>query len=261
MSAQVDLIDRDGGVLTAKRHAIVTSAVVNGMGIYHGCEATKASASTIHLDAGWATIYGRLIEVQEQTFNVTLPSSGTLRGRLYCVVDLANTNNMCDIVVETGSTLPALPDDPDMNYTTGKSAFEICRFDVGPSQISEPVMTAPNRSASYASIDDFRALISSGNNSGYFTLPNGIHIEFGKAVAQAANANVMQKSVLWEKPFEFPPIVMAFETDSTNTAAVLAENMKANYVTTTGATFFANNAQGGIGDGWTRKFNYIAIGK
>lgn len=260
MSAQVDLIDRDGGVLTAKRHAIVTSAVVNGMGIYHGCEATKASASTIHLDAGWATIYGRLIEVQEQTFNVTLPSSGTLRGRLYCVVDLANTNNMCDIVVETGSTLPALPDDPDMNYTTGKSAFEICRFNVGPSQITDPVMTAPNRSTSYASIDDFKALINSGNSSGYFTLPNGIHIEIGKATASQFTSNAMRATVIWQVPFDAPPIVMALETRSENTAGTLGENLKADDITTTGAKFYVNNISG-VGQGWTRTFNYIAIGK
>ena len=258
--ANIDLVDYEGGILTAQRHSIVTSAVVNGMGKYHGCVVSISGPNTLHITAGFLTIYGRLVEVYAQDFNVTLASTGTLKGRLYCVLDLGNSDNPCDILVETGNSLDPLPDDPEMNYTNGKSAFEIATFTVGVSQISNLKNVAVNRSASYAQLTDFMSEITANNADGYICLPGGLHIEFGKAQASTRNSNVMQKSVLWKKPFASPPIVMAFETDAENSAATLGENMKANQVTTTGATFYTNNAQGGVGVGWHRSFNYFAIG-
>jgi hypothetical protein len=260
-NAHIDLVDYAGGLLTAQRHAIVTSAVVNGMGVYHGCEATIKGTNKIHLQPGFLTIYGRMVEVFEQDFTVTLASSGTKKGRLYCVIDLANTDNPCDILVETGTTLSDLPDHPDMNYNFGKSAFEICNFTVGVSQISALNYTAKNMSQSYASIYDFDSSVQTDNNTGFACLPGGIHMEWGKVDAVMANNNVMMIKVYWQKAFTYPPVVTANIDRTTNVALEISENVKIRDITATSAIICVHNTQGGYKSGWLRHVNFFAIGK
>lgn len=257
----IELVDYAGGMLTAQRHAIVTSAVVNGMGIYHGCVATIANSNTIHLSAGYVTIYGRMIEVMSHDYPVTLASSGTLKGRLYCVLDLGNTDEPCDIMIETGSTLSDLPDDPSMNYNNGKSAFEIATFTVGTSSISNLKNVAPSKQSSYAQITDFISEVTGSNTSGYIDLPGGIHMEWGKGTATYANANTLQLIVNFKKGFSYPPMVCGIISNTNNTAAEYGENVKARAVTVGYAGFFVHNAQGGFSANSRREISYFAIGK
>lgn len=259
--ANIDLVDYEGGILTAQRHAIVTSAVVNGMGKYHGCVVSISGPNTLHITAGFLTIYGRLVEVYAQDFNVTLASTGTLKGRLYCVLDLGNSDNPCDILVETGSSLDPLPDDPDMNYTNGKSAFEIATFTVGVSQISNLKNVAENRSSSYAQIADFISEVAQDNATGYICLPNGVHVEWGRVITTATSKNRATANVTWRRQFTEQPIVIVSISKTYDAAAEYSETAKANNITINGARLFVHNMQGGFNIGWEREVNYIAIGK
>ena len=138
--ATIDLITYDQKMVTPKDDALIHQFGISN-GVLYGCEVTLANSNTLHITGGQGVIYGRQWEIAEGDITVTLPASGSLKGRLYVKIDLSNTTNPIELLVQTAVTLPDLTDDDQMNVDNSVSELELCTFDVSSLTISNLVRT------------------------------------------------------------------------------------------------------------------------
>jgi hypothetical protein len=133
--ATIDLITYDQKMVTPKDDALIHQFGISN-GVLYGCEVTLANSNTLHITGGQGVIYGRQWEIAEGDITVTLPASGSLKGRLYVKIDLSNTTNPIELLVQTAVTLPDLTDDDQINVDNSVSELELCTFDVSSLTIS-----------------------------------------------------------------------------------------------------------------------------
>ena len=133
--ATIDLITYDQKMVTPKDDALIHQFGISN-GVLYGCEVTLVNSNTLHITGGQGVIYGRQWEIAEGDITVTLPASGSLKGRLYVKIDLSNTTNPIELLVQTAVTLPDLTDDDQINVDNSVSELEICTFDVSSLTIS-----------------------------------------------------------------------------------------------------------------------------
>ena len=133
--ATIDLITYNQKMVTPKDDALIHQFGISN-GVLYGCEVTLANSNTLHITGGQGVIYGRQWEIAEGDITVTLPASGSLKGRLYVKIDLSNTTNPIELLVQTAVTLPDLTDDDQINVDNSVSELEICTFDVSSLTIS-----------------------------------------------------------------------------------------------------------------------------
>jgi hypothetical protein len=138
--ATIDLITYDQKLVTPKDDALIHQFGISN-GVLYGCEVTLANSNTLHITGGQGVIYGRQWEIAEGDITVTLPASGTLKGRLYVKIDLSNTTNPIELLVQTDVTLPDLTDDDQLNVNNSVSELELYTFDVSSLTISNLVRT------------------------------------------------------------------------------------------------------------------------
>jgi hypothetical protein len=138
--ATIDLITYDQKMVTPKDDALIHQFGISN-GVLYGCEVTLANSNTLHITGGQGVIYGRQWEIAEGDITVTLPASGSLKGRLYVKIDLSNTTNPIELLVQTAVTLPDLTDDDQINVDNSVSELELCTFDASSLTISNLVRT------------------------------------------------------------------------------------------------------------------------
>jgi hypothetical protein len=138
--ATIDLITYDQKMVTPKDDALIHQFGISN-GVLYGCEVTLVNSNTLHITGGQGVIYGRQWEIAEGDITVTLPASGTLKGRLYVKIDLSNTTNPIELLVQTDVTLPDLTDDDQLNVNNSVSELELYTFDVSSLTISNLVRT------------------------------------------------------------------------------------------------------------------------
>lgn len=164
--------DEGQGTVTPQDDALIYQNAVSVNGIFGGATVTLTGANTLHVASGLGIICGRFFEINESDISVQLSSSGTLSGRLKIHLDLNNADNPIEIVTETGSTLPALSGDSNININGGAFDMELCTFSVNELTISSLVNTFPTidntskqirRKTAYA-VNDF-VLCQSASNS------------------------------------------------------------------------------------------------
>ena len=109
-------------------------------GIFYGCNVTVTS-NTVNITGGYGIVCGREFVINSESITVTLAPSGTLQGRLYVRLDLADADAPIQLLTATGNTLPALTQDDDVNYTNGVYEMELATFTVGVSALSDVVET------------------------------------------------------------------------------------------------------------------------
>lgn len=163
--ATIDLITYDQKMVTPKDDALIHQfGLANG--VLYGCEVTLANSNTLHITGGQGVIYGRQWEIAEGDITVTLPASGTLKGRLYVKIDLSNTTNPIELLVQTDVTLPDLTDDDQLNVNNSVSELELYTFDVSSLTISNLVRTVnPVTDGSHADVVELQEDISEINSS------------------------------------------------------------------------------------------------
>ena len=163
--ATIDLITYDQKLVTPKDDALIHQFGISN-GILYGCEVTIANSNTLHITGGQGIIYGRQWEISEGDITVTLPASGSLRGRLYVKLNLSNTTNPIELLVQTAVTLPDLTDDDQVNVDNSVSELEICTFDVSSLTISNLVRTvSPVADGSHADVVDLQDQVDELNAS------------------------------------------------------------------------------------------------
>ena len=139
--SDIELKTWAGQEITPQLDAIIYDQLT-ATGISSGCGITYTGSNTIHIDSGYGIIRGRQFVMNDNTQKVTMPESGTLKGRIYLLLDLANADTPLAIKVQTASgTLPDLPTDPTINYDNGSEAMELCTFTAGVEEITDLTVT------------------------------------------------------------------------------------------------------------------------
>ena len=136
----IQLVTYANQTVTPTNDAIIYERAIDQNGIFHGCTVT-VSSNNVNITGGYGIICGREFVIQSESIAVTLSGGGTLDGRLYVRLDLADADNPIQLLTATGNTLPALTQDADVNYTNGVWEMELATFDVGVSSLSNVAMT------------------------------------------------------------------------------------------------------------------------
>jgi hypothetical protein len=141
--ANINLITYSGSLVTPQCDALMNDAELSNNGMFFGGEVSASSADTLEISHGFGVIYGREFEIMAQSIPVQLATSGTLLGRVYINLDLNNQSQPIDLLYVTGTSLPALVDNPNINQTSGSTQMEIATFTVDTSSVNNVVNTVP----------------------------------------------------------------------------------------------------------------------
>ena len=141
MANEIKLVTYANSEVTPQNDAVLTNLEIPSNGVIFGCNVTIKNASTLHINAGMGVVYGREFEIVDSDIPVSLSSSGTLLGQLYVHIDLANTSEPVQLLVDTGNSLTPLVDDPTINITTGSTDYQLATFTVDTSTLDNLVET------------------------------------------------------------------------------------------------------------------------
>lgn len=136
----IQLVTYANQTVTPTNDAIIYEKAVDQNGIFYGCNVTVTS-NTVNITGGYGLVCGREFVINSESIAVTLAPSGTLDGRLYVRLDLADADAPIQLLTATGNTLPPLVQDDDVNYTNGTYEMELATFTVGVSSLSDVVET------------------------------------------------------------------------------------------------------------------------
>lgn len=136
----IQLVTYANQTVTPTNDAIIYEKAIDQNGIFYGCNVTVTS-NTVNITGGYGIVCGREFTIQSEAIAVTLAPSGTLDGRLYVRLDLADADDPIKLLTATGNSLPALEQDADVNYTNGVWEMELATFTVGVSALSDVVET------------------------------------------------------------------------------------------------------------------------
>lgn len=136
----IQLVTYANQTVTPTNDAIIYEKAVDQNGIFYGCNVTVTS-NNVNITGGYGIVCGREFVINSESIAVTLAPSGTLDGRLYVRLDLADADAPIQLLTATGNTLPPLVQDADVNYTNGTYEMELATFTVGVSSLSDVVET------------------------------------------------------------------------------------------------------------------------
>lgn len=136
----IQLVTYANQTVTPTNDAIIYERAIDQNGIFYGCNVT-VSSNNVNITGGYGIICGREFTIQSESIAVTLAPSGTLDGRLYVRLDLADADAPIQLLTATGNTLPPLEQDSDVNYTNGTYEMELATFTVGVSALSDVAET------------------------------------------------------------------------------------------------------------------------
>lgn len=136
----IQLVTYANQTVTPTNDAIIYERAIDQNGIFYGCNVT-VSGNEVHITGGYGIVCGREFTIQSEAIAVTLAPSGTLDGRLYVRLDLADADAPIQLLTATGNTLPPLEQDSNVNYTNGTYEMELATFTVGVSALSDAVET------------------------------------------------------------------------------------------------------------------------
>lgn len=103
----IQLVTYANQTVTPTNDAIIYEKALDQNGVFHGCNVT-VSGNTVNITSGYGAICGREFVIQNEAIAVTLAPSGTLLGRLYVRMDLADADAPIQLLTATGNTLPPL---------------------------------------------------------------------------------------------------------------------------------------------------------
>ena len=215
----INLVTYANQTVTPTNDAIIYERAIDQNGIFYGCDVTVTS-NTVNITGGYGLVCGREFVINSDSLTVTLAPSGTLQGRLYVRLDLADADAPIQLLTVTGNTLPALVQDDDVNYTNGVYEMELAKFTVGVSSLSDVVMT-------------YHLIAGTENRSLLWTNPS--------PNSNFAAGNVYLPNVY--NNYQFLEIV--YKTDAsrdTETGSVITETKPCKNGTTVSELVWSNNA-------------------
>lgn len=144
--------DGTNGIVTPIADARVYAlATCDACGITSGAKVTLSGSNGLLVADGYGIIHGRSFEIESETVQATLATSGTLKGRLVLRIDLASDSPIT-WVTQAASTLPSLTQE---NLAGGGSVYELpmATYTVSTTAVSNLTNVFPTASGPAASSD------------------------------------------------------------------------------------------------------------
>lgn len=123
----INIITYSGKTRTAKHDAIVYDAALDRSGILNGCNVT-ANNNVITVSVGYGIIKGRVFEVTEESFTLSLPGSGTQYGALIATLDLSSETLIQLETISGGSSTFTLTENENANFDSGRYQIIIASY-------------------------------------------------------------------------------------------------------------------------------------
>ena len=120
----INLITYANQTVTPTNDAIIYENAIDQNGIFNGVTVTVAG-NEVNVGGGYGMICGREFLIESETLTVTLAPSGTLEGRVYVRLDLADSDYPIQLLTDTAASLSGLEQEDDVNYTNGVYEMEL----------------------------------------------------------------------------------------------------------------------------------------
>ena len=186
----IQLVTYANQTVTPTNDAIIYEKAIDQNGIFYGCNVTVTS-NNVNITGGYGIVCGREFVINSESIAVTLAPSGTLDGRLYVRLDLADADAPIQLLTATGNTLPALVQDDDVNYTNGVYEIELATFTVGVSSLSDVVETFDTIEGTTELVNEaFSPTLHTITPLGFFKNVGGGYYQIGKLCIVNCNAYI-----------------------------------------------------------------------
>lgn len=139
----ISLVTFAGSTVTPQDDALIYETALTGSGLIYGGAVTIKNANTLHVATAHGALCGRKFTIEETDIAVSLTPSGTLLGRVYIHMDLSDTDEPIQLLIETAETLTPVVQDADVNITNGVYEINLATFTVDTSTLDNLVNVAP----------------------------------------------------------------------------------------------------------------------
>lgn len=140
----INLVTFAAQTVTPQDDALIYESALTGSGMIYGGTVTIKSANVLRVAEGHGALCGRKFTIEATDVPVALTPSGSLLGRIYIHMDLADTDEPISIRVETASSLTPVIQDTDVNINNGVYEINLATFTINTSTISNLVNVAPD---------------------------------------------------------------------------------------------------------------------
>lgn len=167
----INLVTYAAQTVTPQDDALIYESALIGSGMIYGGLVTIKSANVLHVAAGHGALCGRKFTIEETDIPISLTASGSLLGRVYIHMDLADTDEPISFQVETDSALTPVIQDSDVNINNGVYEINLATFEVDTSSVSNLVDTRPfiiDSDKAYTTEDDTEAAIDNSDYVPFF---------------------------------------------------------------------------------------------
>lgn len=137
----INIITYSGKTRTAKHDAIVYDAALNRSGIFNGCNVT-ANGNVLTVSSGYGIIKGRVFEISQEDFSVTLPGSGSRYGALIVTLNLGNTPPLIMETISSSSSTFNLTRNENANFSNSQYQMLLATYNMTSSGITNIVKAA-----------------------------------------------------------------------------------------------------------------------
>lgn len=154
----INIITYSGMTRTAKHDAIVYDAALNRSGIFNGCNVT-ANGNVITVSSGYGIIKGRVFEISQESFSVTLPGSGTTYGALVVTLNLGNSAPLTLETISSSSSTFNLTKNENANFSNSQYQMLLATYTMKSSGISNVVKAAhilPSDAIGSKNLNDYK---------------------------------------------------------------------------------------------------------
>lgn len=139
----INIVTYAAKTVTPQDDALIYEKALQESGMIYGGTVTIKSANVLHVGEGHGALCGRKFTIEETDIAVPLTASGSLLGRLYIHMDLADSGEPISFQVETANSLTPVVQQSDVNINNGIYEINIATFTVDTSTISNLVNVAP----------------------------------------------------------------------------------------------------------------------
>ena len=142
-SKNIKLVTYAGSTVTPQDDALIHETAIPKSGIIYGGKTTKKTNNTLHIAAGHGIVCGRKFTISECDVSVQLTGGASHNGRVYIHMDLSNSTNPIQILIETGTQLSSEIQQKDVNILNGVYEFNLATFMVDATTIYNVVDVFP----------------------------------------------------------------------------------------------------------------------
>lgn len=142
-SKNIKLVTYAGSTVTPQDDALIHETAIPKSGIIYGGKTTKKTNNMLHIAAGHGIVCGRKFTISECDVPVQLTGGASHNGRVYIHMDLSNSTNPIQILIETGTQLSSEIQQKDVNILNGVYEFNLATFMVDATTIYNVVDVFP----------------------------------------------------------------------------------------------------------------------